>query len=226
MNIKKWHETERPREKLLERGVSNLSDAELLAILLRTGTKGSNAVDLARHLLAEFGGLGKLMNASHTELSRYKGMGLAAYAQFAAVLEVGRRVLGEELRRQPLFHSTQAVADYLRLRIGHERVEVSVALFLSQQNQLIACEELARGTVAEHTVYIREVAKLALQHHASAIIFAHNHPAGSAQASHEDRLFTNRLRAALVLLDIVLLDHFIVTAEQVVSFVEQGWLKN
>lgn len=226
MSIKTWHETERPREKLLEHGASTLSDAELLAILLRTGTHGRSAVDLARQLLSEFGGLGKLMNATHTELSQHKGMGLATYAQFATVLEIGRRVLGEELRQQPILNTTQAVADYLRLRIGHERIEVSLALFLNQQNQLIACEELARGTVAEHTVYIREVAKLALQHHASAIIFAHNHPSGHAEASHNDRLFTNRLRAALVLLDIVLLDHFIITAEQVVSFVERGWLKS
>ena len=146
MSIKNWVAGERPREKLLERGASALSDAELLAILLRVGTQGMNAVDLARSLLETYGGLGGVMHANVHELSRHKGMGLAAFAQFATVLEIGRRVLGEELRQQTVFHNPQMAGDFLRLKIGYERVEVSVALFLDSDNRLIACEELSRGT--------------------------------------------------------------------------------
>lgn len=224
MSIKDWAEGERPREKLLQRGAAALSDAELLAILLRVGTQGMSAVDLARSLLANYGGLGGVMTASAQNLAQHKGMGLAAFAQFAAVLEIGRRVLHEELQQQPIFQTPQAVGDYLRLRIGREKVEVSVALFLDAQQRLIACEELARGTVNENTPYVREIAKLALQHHAAAVLLAHNHPAGSLHPSPEDRLFTQRVQAALTLLDIVLLDHFIVSAHDAISFAEQGWL--
>ncbi|ULJ69051.1 DNA repair protein RadC [Wielerella bovis] len=226
MSIKDWATGERPREKLLQRGANALSDAELLAILLRVGTQGMSAVDLARSLLDNYGGLGGVMHASADELSQHKGMGLAAYAQFATVLEIGRRVLSEELRQQPVFNNPQVAGDFLRLRIGRERVEVSMALFLDTQNRLIACEELSRGTVAENIAYPREVARLALQHHAAAVLFAHNHPSGSLKPSPEDFAFTQRLQAALALLDIVLLDHVIVTATATVSFVEQGWLKS
>lgn len=224
MSIKHWPEGERPREKLCERGASALSDAELLAILLRVGTQGMSAVDMARSLLSHFGSLSGVMRADAETLCQHKGMGIASYAQFATVVEIGRRVLGEELQARPLFDTPQAVADYLRLRIGHERVEVSVALFLDAQNRLIACQELARGTVAENTVYVREVAKSALQHHAVSLIFAHNHPSGSVQPSAADRQFTQKLQQALALLDIVLLDHFIVTPQAAVSFAEAGLL--
>lgn len=224
MSIKQWAHSERPREKLLERGATALSDAELLAILLRTGTRGQNAVEMARALLLQTGSLMKLMNMPFQELSQYKGLGLASFCQFAAVMEIGRRVLNEELQQMPILSSPQAVTDYLRLRIGHERIEISLALFLNTQNHLIACEELSRGTISENTVYIREVAKLALQHHAAAIIFAHNHPSGSCTPSQADRHFTQRLQSALALLDIPLLDHFIITAQNSISFVERGWL--
>lgn len=224
MSIKHWPEGERPREKLLERGAAALSDAELLAILLRVGTRGMSAVDLARHLLREFGSLGRLLSAPAQELSKHKGMGPASYTQFAVVREVGRRVLGEELQQAPVFGSPQAVADYLRLQLGQERVEVTLALPLNRQNQLISPVELARGTVAENTVYVREVVKLALENHASSIIIAHNHPGGSAEPSDEDIAFTRRLKAALDLVDVALLDHFVVTATQAVSFAERGLL--
>ena len=225
MSIKDWAAGERPREKLLERGASALSDAELLAILLRVGTQGMSAVDLSRSLLDAYGGLGGVMHASAAELGKHKGMGLAAYAQFATVLEIGRRVLGEELRQASLLNTPQAVGDYLRLRIGHERVEISFALFLDANNQLLATEEIARGTLSESVAYPREIARFALQHHAAAVIFAHNHPSGSLKPSPADFAFTQRLYAALALLDIVLLDHIIVTAAETLSFTQQGWLQ-
>ena len=224
MSIKHWPEGERPREKLVERGAGALSDAELLAVLLRTGTHGMSAVDLARYLLNEFGSLGKLMNAPKQELVKHKGMGQASFTQFAVVKEIGRRVLGEELQQNTVFNSPQMVADYLRLQLGHERVEVSLALLLNQQNQLIQQVELSRGTVAENTVYIREVVKWALDYYATALIIAHNHPAGLAEPSTADMMFTQRLQQALDLVDVRLLDHFIITHSQVVSFVERGLL--
>lgn len=223
MSIKDWHVTERPREKLLEHGVSALSDAELLAILLRVGTQGKSAVDLARQLLSAHHGLRGVMTATPQALNQHKGMGLAAYAQFATVLEIGRRVLHEELRQLPLLDTPQAAGDYLRLRIGHEKVEVCMALFLNAQNQLLACEELSRGTLTQSTVYPREVAKWALHHHASAVVFAHNHPSGHLMPSSEDIMLTQRLHTALQLLDIILLDHVLVTATGTASFVQKGW---
>lgn len=224
MSIKHWPEGERPREKLLSRGAAALSDAELLAILLRTGTQGMSAVELARSLLQAYGGLGGVMHAPAPELTRHKGMGEAAYTQFAAVLEIGRRVLGEQLRQRPLFESPESLGDYLRLSIGHETVETGLLLFLDGKNGLIATRQAARGTVDENTVYIREVAKEALQHHAVSVVFAHNHPSGHTAPSAADHRFTERLAAALSLLDIRLLDHFIVTREEAVSFRRQGWL--
>lgn len=224
MSIKHWPEGERPREKLLARGASALSDAELLAILLRVGTRGMSAVDLARYLLSELGSLGRLMNASEKELLQYKGMGEASFTQFAVVKEIGRRVLMEELQEQVSFHTPQAVADFLRLQLGHERVEVALVLLLNKQNQLIKQIELSRGTVAENAVYVREVVKLALDYHASALILAHNHPSGSLQPSQSDMVLTSRLQQALALIDVNLLDHFIVTQKGVYSFLEKGLL--
>ncbi|MDO4998458.1 MAG: DNA repair protein RadC [Neisseria sp.] len=224
MSIKDWPEGERPREKLLERGAAALSDAELLAILLRVGTKGMSAVDLARYLLNELGSLGKLMNAPERELCHYKGMGAASFTQFAVVKEIGRRVLLEEMQTATVFNSPSAVADFLRFQLGHERVEVSLLLLLNQQNQLIKQVELSRGTLAENTIYIREIVKLVLDNHASAVILAHNHPAGSPEPSHEDITITRRLAQALDLVDARLLDHFIVTPQQCTSFAERGLL--
>lgn len=224
MSIKDWPEGERPREKLLERGAATLSDAELLAILLRVGTRGMSAVDLARYLLAELGSLGRLMNAPERELMRYKGMGQASFTQFAVVREIGRRVLSEEMQAQTVFRRPQAVADFLRLQLGHERVEVSLVLLLNRQNELIRQIEMSRGTVSENRVYVREVVKAALDHHADGLIIAHNHPGGSAEASPADLAFTCRLQQALDLVDVRLIDHFIITRSRAVSFAEQGWL--
>ena len=224
MSIKHWPEGERPREKLSALGAAALSDAELLAILLRTGIKGMSAVDLARYLLNEFGSLGRLMNAPERELMRHKGMGQASFTQFAVVREIGRRVLAEELQEGALFDSPKAVADFLRLNLGHERVEVSLVLLLNRQNRLINCVELSRGTVAENTVYVREVVKLALDHYADSLIVAHNHPGGAAEPSPSDIEWTGRLKQALELVDVRLLDHFIVTARQAVSLAERGLL--
>ena len=224
MSIKHWPEGERPREKLSALGAAALSDAELLAILLRTGIKGMSAVDLARYLLNEFGSLGRLMNAPERELVRHKGMGQASFTQFAVVREIGRRVLAEELQEGALFDSPKAATDFLRLHLGHERVEVSLVLLLNRQNRLINCVELSRGTVAENTVYVREVVKLALDHYADSLIVAHNHPGGAAEPSPSDIEWTGRLKQALELVDVRLLDHFIVTARQAVSLAEQGLL--
>ncbi|MDO4640108.1 MAG: DNA repair protein RadC [Neisseria sp.] len=224
MSIKNWPQGERPREKLLASGAAALSDAELLAILLRVGTKGMSAVDLARYLLQEFGSLGRLMNADAKSLAKHKGMGLASYTQFAVVKEVGRRVLGEELQQAPVFGQSQAVADFLRLHLGREQVEITLALLLNGHNQLIKSVELARGTVAENTVYVREVVKLALDNGASGMIIAHNHPGGSPEPSAADIAFTSRLKAALALVDVVLLDHFVITSAEAVSFAEQRLL--
>ena len=224
MSIKQWPEGERPREKLLERGAQALSDAELLAILLRVGTRGMSAVDLARYLLNEFGSLGRLMSANAEILSSYKGMGLASYTQFAVVKEIGRRILGEALKEGETLDSPQKAADLLRLQLGHEKVEVTLALFLNQRNQLISQQELGRGTVAENTVYIREVVKRALDCHASALILAHNHPGGTARPSESDVAFTLKLKQALQLVDVTLLDHFIITAQQAVSMAELNLL--
>ena len=186
-----------------------MSDAELLAILLRVGTRGMSAVDLARYLLSEFGSLGKLMSADAKTLSACKGMGLASYTQFAVVKEIGRRILGEDLQEQMVLSNPKSVADYLRLHLGHEKIEVSVAL---------------RGTVAENTVYIREIVKLALDEYADSLILAHNHPGGSTRPSESDVQFTERLKQALSLVDITLLDHFIVTAKETCSLREQGYM--
>ncbi|PSJ79668.1 RadC family protein [Neisseria iguanae] len=222
MSIKQWPEGERPREKLLARGAAALSDAELLAILLRVGTRGMSAVDLARYLLKEFGSLGKLMSADARALAAHKGMGLASFTQFAVVKEIGRRILSEDLQQNMTLSNPQSAADYLRLKLGYEKVEVSVALLLNRQNQLITVHELSRGTVAENTVYIREIVKLALEGYADSLIIAHNHPGGYARPSEADIQFTSRLGQALGLVDILLLDHFVVTAQEAYSLRQAG----
>lgn len=224
MAIKDWSENERPREKLLHKGAAALSDAELLAILLRTGTKGLDAVALARSLIKDLGSLRGVFTANLCELQQHKGLGLAAYTQFAAVREIGKRLLSEEMQHLPVVSDSAALGEYLRLAIGWEKVEIMLALLLDKQQGIVSVEELSRGTVTEHTVYIREVAKKAIDKHAAALIIAHNHPAGGLQASDDDRIFTVKLKATLKLFDITLLDHFIVTAEKTVSFAEQGWL--
>jgi DNA repair protein RadC len=213
MAISDWPEGERPRERLLKQGAAVLSDAELLAIFLRVGLPGKSAVDLARELLARFDGdLGRLACAEPSALSTLPGIGPAKAAQLCASLELTRRALAADLATRDALGSPQAVRDWLRLRIGHLPHEVFHALWLDAQNQLIAAEELFRGTLTATSVYPREVVKRALAHNAAAVILAHNHPSGHAQPSQADIELTRSLKQALALVDVRLLDHFIVTA--------------
>ncbi|GHD75443.1 DNA repair protein RadC [Vogesella fluminis] len=224
MSIAHWPEAERPREKLLQRGPAVLSDAELLAIFLRTGIRGCSAVDMGRQLIQRFGSLGKLLAAEPGDFVRGSGLGPAKYAQFMAVKELARRVLAEEMQLGDALSSPQAVRQYLRLAIGVREVEVFVALFLTAQNRVLAVEELFRGTLTETRVYPREIVRRALQHNAHAVIVAHNHPSGVAEPSAADRALTASLKQALALVDISLLDHFVVTGSHAESLAERGWM--
>jgi len=224
MAITDWPEGERPREKLLARGAGALSDAELLAIFLRVGVTGKSAVDLARELLAHFGGLNRLFAASQDAFTAFPGMGPAKYAQLRAVLEMARRALGETMRVGDALNSPAAVRDWLRLRLGGLGHEVFVALFLDAQNRVIEAEELFRGTLTQTSVYPREVVKRALAHNAAGVLLAHNHPSGVAEPSQADRWLTDQLKAALALVDVRVLDHFIVAGNHSLSFAERGLL--
>ena len=223
MAISDWPLAERPRERLLAQGAAVLSDAELLAIFLRTGIRGKSAVELARELLANLNGLGGLF-ASPGKLLGIKGLGPAKTAQLAAVMEVARRCLKEDLRSASALTSPGAVRDYLRLAISTREHEVFVCLWLDAQHRVIACEELFRGTLTQTSVYPREVVKAGLRANAAAVIFAHNHPSGVAQPSQADELLTRNLKEALSLVDIKVLDHFVVAGRQTLSFAERGLL--
>ncbi len=212
----------RPREKLLTRGPSALSDAELLALLLRTGISGKHVVQLAQELLDRFGGVGGLLHTGADALKLVKGLGPAKRAEVVAVLELARRALAQELQLRPLFDSPQAVRDYLKLQLGARAHEVFAVLFLDSQNRLIALEELFRGTLSQTSVYPREVVLRALHHHSAAVVLAHNHPSGAAQPSRADEALTQSLKAALALVDVRVLDHFIVTRDQAASMAEMG----
>lgn len=219
-----WPERERPRERLIEHGAPALTDTELVALFLRTGTRDRDVIELARQCLHMFGGLRGLFDASASAFCSVDGLGIARYAQLQATAEMVRRALGEVLRERPLFDSPQAVRDYLRLTLGNRPHEVFVALFLDAQHRLLSCEELFRGTLAQTSVYPREVVKRALSANAAAVVFAHNHPSGLAEPSRADELLTLALRAALDLVDIRTLDHFIVAGSQVYGFSEHGKL--
>ncbi|MEO0003804.1 MAG: repair protein [Pseudomonadota bacterium] len=212
----------RPREKLLQRGPSALSDAELLALLLRTGIVGKNVLLLAQELVDAFGGVAGLLHSGPDELGRIKGLGPAKRAELLAVVELARRALAQELRQKPLFDSPQAVAHYLRLHFGHKPHEVFAVLFLDSQHRLLALEELFRGTLAQTSVYPREVVLRALHHHAAAVVLAHNHPSGAAEPSRADEMLTQTLKSALLLVDVRVLDHFVVTASACRSMAELG----
>ncbi len=225
MPITDWPVDERPRERLLAQGAASLSDAELLAIFLRVGVRGKSAVDLARQLIGRFGSLNRLFSASRDEFSAIPGMGPAKYAQLQAVLEMSRRALDENLRQNDALASPAAVRDYLRLHLAGLPHEVFFALWLDAQNRLIAAEELFRGTLTQTSVYPREVVKKALGHNAASVVLAHNHPSGVAEPSSADRELTAELRRALVLVDVRVLDHFVVAGSSVpLSFAEQGLL--
>jgi DNA repair protein RadC len=224
MAITDWPEGERPREKLLERGAASLSDAELLAIFLRTGVTGKSAVDLARELLMRFGNLTQLFAASEADFCAIHGMGQAKFVQLQAVLEMSRRALSEEMRRGDALNSPRAVRDYLQLLLGSRPQEIFVVLFLDTQHRVIATEELFHGTLSQTSVYPREVVKRALAHNAAAVILAHNHPSGVAEPSLADQHLTQALKQALALVDVRVLDHFIVAGGRMHSFAETGLL--
>lgn len=222
MAISDWPESERPREKLLKNGAANLSDAELLAIFLRTGVTGKSAIDLARELLTCFSGLMGLFAADQAAFCAIPGMGPAKYAQLQAVLGMARRALEEKLKSGDTMNSPKSVRDYLRLSLQGKKHEIFVGIFLDAQNRTIASEELFSGTLTQTSVYPREVMKRALHHNAAAVIFAHNHPSGIAEPSHADEILTQTLKQALALIDVKVLDHFIVGGGMAMSFAERG----
>lgn len=224
MSIRDWPADDRPREKLLARGAAALTDAELLAIFLRTGVPGRSAVDLARDLLARFGSLRSLLAAPLDRFCDAPGLGSAKFAQLQAVIEMARRHLDEELRDRGSLNDPASVRRYLQSQLRGLDHEVFAALFLDSQHRLIAYEPLARGTLDGAAVYPREVVKAALRLGAGAVIFAHNHPSGIAEPSAADRHLTERLVQALKLVDIRVLDHFVVGDGPPVSFAERGWL--
>ena len=224
MAITDWPTAERPREKLLSEGAHALSDAELLAIFLRTGCIGKSAVDLARELLKHFGGIRPLLDAPKAEFCQAHGLGQAKYVQLQAVLEIARRHLAETLSRENIFRHPQQVREYLISRLRHQQRETFAILLLDSQNQLIRYKELFFGTVNAASVYPREVVKLALLENACAVILAHNHPSGITKPSQADRHITEALRKALALVDIRILDHFIVGEGEIYAFSERGWL--
>ena len=224
MSIRDWPAGERPREKLLEHGSSSLSDAELLAIFLRTGVSGKSAVDLARHLLNEFGSLRALLEADLSSFCRPLGLGPAKFTQLQAVLEMGRRHLAERLRRDCALESPQAVCDFLTAQLRHEPHEVFGCLFMDTKHRMLAFEVLFRGSIDSASVYPRQVVKRALAHNAAAVIFCHNHPSGISLPSEADRALTQRLTEALDLIEVRVLDHFIVGEGQPLSMVEHGWM--
>lgn len=220
MAITHWPLSERPREKLLQKGVNTLSDAELLAIFLRTGITGKSAVDLARELLSHFGSLTSIFAASQNNFCQIPGMGIAKYAQLQAVLEMSRRALGEELKKGNTLSSPELVRNFLRLSLANKQHEVFIGIFLDAKNHAIATEELFSGTLTQTSVYPREIIKRALFHNAAAIIFAHNHPSGVAEPSHADKILTQSLKQALAFIDVKALDHFVIGNGTALSFAE------
>ena len=224
MRIADWPIDERPREKLIARGPESLSDAELVAILFRTGIRGRTAIDLARDALKRCGSLSALLTADRGAFQMIAGLGDAKFAQVQAVLEMSRRALRETLNRGPALSSPQAVRDYLRLRLQRLPHEVFVAVFLDAQNRVLEVEELFRGTLTQTSVFPREIVKRALHFNAAAIIFAHNHPSGVAEPSRADEALTQTLKHTLALVDVKVLDHFVVGGDSAMSFAERGLL--
>lgn len=224
MPIKDWPEQERPREKLLSAGAAALSDAELLAIFLRTGQRGETAVDLARNLLKEFKGLRNLVDADAAAFSKQKGMGAAKYCQIQAAIELGRRYMEANLRRQDVLTCPEDTKKFLIANLRPHPHEVFACLFLDNRNRVIDFEKMFRGTIDSANVYPREVVKRALFHNAAAVILAHNHPSGVAEPSAADRDITNKLQEALKLIGVRVLDHFVVGDTNATSFAESGLL--
>ncbi|PTQ89165.1 RadC family protein [Agitococcus lubricus] len=224
MPITEWPSAERPREKLLTRGANYLSDAELLAIFLRTGTSQKSAVDIGRDLLTQFGSLRELLEAPAEQILAQNGIGEAKYALLLASVELGRRHLAQSLSERDLLTTPSMVKQFLRAQLRHYKHEVFTALFLDSQNRFLAFEQLFNGTIDACSIHPREVVKRALAHHASRVIFAHNHPSGHAEPSAADHHITARLTSALALLDIQVLDHFIIGEREIISLAERGQL--
>jgi DNA repair protein RadC len=224
MAISDWPHYLRPRERLINEGARTLSDPELLAVFLRTGVAGKNAVELGRDMLHHFGSLNGMFGASLAEFSQVHGLGPAKFAQLQAVMELARRAIGEHLHAGQTLASPDAVKQYLRLQLGRQRHESFVVLFLDVKNRLIASEEMFRGTLTHTSVYPREVVKAALRHNAAGVMLAHNHPSGTPEPSESDLLLTRALLQALALVDVRVLDHFVVAGPLVHSFAEHGQL--
>ena len=224
MAITDWPAGERPREKLLAQGVQALSDAELLAIFLRVGVVGKSAVGLARELLNTFGSLNGIFSASRAALTSVNGMGDSKYVQVQAIFEMAQRALREQMSQRDALTSPQQVRDYLCLKLGGLAREVFVVLYLDAQNRVVGQEELFAGTLTQTSVYPREVVKRALHHNAAALIFAHNHPSGVAEPSRADEQLTASLKQALALVEVRVLDHFVIAGNQALSFSEKGLL--
>jgi DNA repair protein RadC len=222
MAISDWPLAERPRERLLAEGAKALSDAELVAVLLRTGLRGKTAVDLARDLLKKYNGVAAMLEAA--DLETVTGLGPAKRAQFAAAIELSRRALQEELEKRNALTSPGAVRDYLRLALGRREQEVFVCIWLDAQHKVIRIDEAFKGTLTQTSVYPREIVKMAIARSAAAVIFAHNHPSGVAQPSQSDELLTRNLKEALELMEVKVLDHFVVAGNQAISFAERGLL--
>ena len=222
MAITDWPREERPREKLLLKGAAALSDAELLAIFLRTGVAGKTAVDLARELLDEYGSLRPLLEADHHRFCRSKGLGSAKYVQLQATLEMARRHLGEKISRGDALTNPDDTRRYLCARLRHRPQEVFACLFLDNRHRLIQYEELFQGTINGASVHPREIVRRSLHHNAAALIVAHNHPSGIAEPSSADEQLTRRLKESLALIDVRLLDHIIIGEGEAVSFAERG----
>jgi DNA repair protein RadC len=222
MAISHWPVNERPRERLLARGADTLTDAELVAVLLRTGLPGKSAVDLARELLQQYQGVAGMLAAA--DLEKIKGLGPAKRAQFAAAIELARRSLQEKMKETAALTSPGEVRDYLRLALSRREEEAFVCIWLDAQHKVIEIREAFKGTLTQTSVYPREIVKAALARNAAAVIFAHNHPSGVAQPSQADELLTRNLKEALALVDVKVLDHFIVAGNQAISFAERGLL--
>ena len=214
-----------PREKLLARGAGALGDAELLALLLRTGLPGKGVLLMAQELLERFGGISGLLHTTAEDLKSFKGLGgTAKRAELIAVLELARRAMAQQLKEREVFSSPGAVKHYLQLHLAAKAHEVFAVLFLDSQNRLLAMEELFRGTLTQTSVYPREVVLRALQHNAASVVLAHNHPSGTVQPSRADEALTQTLKAALSLVDVRVLDHIIVAQGEALSMAERGLL--
>jgi DNA repair protein RadC len=223
MAIPHWPVDERPRERLLAQGAQALTNAELVAVLLRTGLPGKSAVDLARDLLKQYEGVSAMLEAG-AELETIKGLGPAKRAQFAAAIELARRSLQEKMKKNAALTSPGEVRDYLRLALSRREEEAFVCIWLDAQHKVIEIQEAFKGTLTQTSVYPREIVKAALARNAAAVIFAHNHPSGVAQPSQADELLTRNLKEALALVDVKVLDHFIIAGNQAISFAERGLL--